>query len=88
MPRIVISPGRVKLWVSARETYAWANRPGNRWPCSQLSFRRFYAEFDTNGLCDFTLDGQGLGSRDLDSNELTACCRDMIGKRDTQGANV
>ena len=66
----------VKIWLSARDTYAWANnRPGASWPCSQLSGHRLFAEFDDGDLVDMTIDGK---DRDCDVNEFSAITDDAI----------
>jgi hypothetical protein len=39
-----------RMSLSARETYAWANKPGSVWPCSEISNRRLSVEIDRNGL--------------------------------------
>lgn len=75
--KTTISPTCIKIWVSARETSEWASKPGARWPCSQLSGRRFFAEFDRKGLCAFDIDG-GRGPQDVDANELNAICADIL----------
>lgn len=48
----------VKLWLSANDTYAWANRPGAAWPCSFLAGKRLFAEFDDGDLVDYAVDGK------------------------------
>lgn len=73
--KIQINPTSVNLWLSANDTDQWANRAGSHWPCSQLSESRVFASFDTNGLCDFTVDGK---SADVDGNELSAICADHL----------
>lgn len=78
--RTAIDQHGVTLWASARDTYAWAHRPGESWPCSQLSGRRVVACFDRNGLCDLSIDG-GRGDQDVDGNELSALCADMLAAR-------
>lgn len=77
--RVQITPNTVKLWASARDTYKWANRDGARWPCSQLENRRFFAEFDANGLLNFTLDGRD--GAPADANEFNACTSDLLRAR-------
>jgi hypothetical protein len=68
-----------KLWLSANDTYAWAHKPGAAWPCSQLSGRRLFAEFDRRGdLVDMSIDG-GRGEQDCDSNEFNAIVTDYLG---------
>jgi hypothetical protein len=65
----------VKLWLSANETWQWANSEGERWPCSQLAGSRLFAEFDRNGLCDLAIDGK---SGDCDANEFSAIASDFL----------
>jgi len=68
----------VKLWASATDTYAWAHRTGEGWPCSTLSGRRFFAEFQDGNLVDFSLNG-GRGPQDCDAHELNAFVEDAFG---------
>lgn len=75
--RVLDNGNSVTLWASARDTYDWAHKPGAAWPCSTLSGRRFVAVFDSNGLCDLSLDG-GRGEQDCDSWELSAMCADFL----------
>ena len=64
-----------KIWLSARDTYNWANRPDS-WPCSFLSDRRVFAEFDAGGdLVDLQIDG-GRGDQDCPADEFNACIED------------
>lgn len=79
--RIKQSEHGTKLWLSASDTYAWANRAGARWPGSQLADRRLFAEFDSHGdLVDLSLDG-GRGEQDCDGNEFNACVGDHLRQR-------
>lgn len=64
-----------QLCLSAKETQAWAHKPGASWPCSELAGRSICAAVDQNGLCDFALDGQFA---DVDGNELSACIADHL----------
>lgn len=73
--RTIITPHCVKLWLSARDTSEWANRPGESWPGSQLAGRRVFAEFDRNGLCDLAIDGR---SQDCDAGEFNAITSDFL----------
>ncbi len=70
-----INPTSVKLWLSANDTYDWAHKAGASWPCSQLSDKRLFVEFDTNGLCDIAIDGK---PDDCDANELNAMVSDYL----------
>lgn len=68
--------GYFKIWLSARDTYNWAHRPGATWPCSFLSDRQVFAEFDLAGdLVDLQIDG-GRGDQDCPADEFTACIDD------------
>jgi len=70
----------VTVWLSARETYAWAHRRGASWPCSFLAGRRVVAQFDADGLWDLDIDG-GRGDQDCPSDELSACIADYLADR-------
>jgi len=65
------------MWLSARDTYAWANKPGAVWPCSKLAGHRCVIDVDRHGLCGLTFDGQeeNVG---LDRNELDAIVADHL----------
>lgn len=63
------------LWLSAKETYDWAHKPGASWPCSQCAGERIFVQVDSNGLCDFTQDGV---SADIDGAELEAIVADHL----------
>ena len=76
--RVMICGSSVKLWLSANETRAWAQRPGASWPCSQLSGKRLFAEFDANGLLDIAINGRNL---DCDATEFNACTSDHLATR-------
>lgn len=50
MPRF--EPGEYgydTLHLSADDTEAWANRPGDHWPCSKLAGKHIRIEFDPRG---------------------------------------
>lgn len=64
-----------KLWLSVNDTADWANRPGNKWPCSQLSDKRLFVEYDDCGLIDITINGK-IG--DCNSVEFKAIVSDHI----------
>lgn len=44
--RILDHGNSVAIWLSARDTYEWARKPGAAWPCSQLEGRRLYVRQD------------------------------------------
>ena len=69
--RVQVTDNAIKLWASKSDTYEWSFW----WPCSQLKCNRFFAEFDANGLCDFTLNGK---EADVDATELSACAADLL----------
>lgn len=74
--RIRRNSGCLQVWLSARDTYNWAHKPGAIWPCSTLSSNRLYAEFDSKGnLVDFTINGK---SGDCDVNEFNAIISDLV----------
>ena len=78
--RIMAQPNNTgyTIWLSAKDTYNWAHRPGARWPCSELSNNRFVACVDSNGLCDFSLNGSNQGDDDVSGDELSACIADHL----------
>ena len=65
----------VKLWLSANDTYCSAHRPGECWPCSELSGKRLFVEFDRGGLVDLAINGR-MG--DCPAHELTAIVSDHL----------
>ena len=68
--------GVTRLWLSARETSEWARRPGASWPCSQITGRPLYAEFDRHGdLIDYRLSG---ASMDVSCDEFDAITSDFL----------
>lgn len=73
--RTVIGLESVAVWIDARETSDWARR----WPCSTLRGKRVRAEFDTNGLLDYAVDGR-MGE-DLDSHEFNALTSDFLARK-------
>jgi len=67
----------VQIWLSARDTYDWAHKVGAAWPCSTLANKRIFAAFDTNSLCDVTVNGnQGLNM--MDGAEFNAITSDFL----------
>lgn len=77
--RTKVDGNDVLIWASADDTYDWANGyvDGLRWPCSQLSDKRFFAAFDSNGLYELTVNGKDA-PEDLQSDELNACISDLL----------
>lgn len=81
--RIVKTAHGIKLWASARDTAQWARKgsPTGWWPCSELSGRRLFAEFASNGdLVDMALDG-GRGEQDIGAAEFGAFVEDALNGR-------
>jgi len=79
--RIKRSDQGVKLWLSGNDTYNWAHQAGNSWPCSQLSGKRLFVEYDVNGdLVDVAVNNNKdlTDLRDLDNNELNAIVADHV----------
>ena len=60
-----------KMSLSARDTYAWAHKPGASWPCSTVEDGPLWHEVDSNGLCD-------INDADLDETELAAIVADHL----------
>ena len=70
-----VSDTGARLWLSANDTYGWAHRPGERWPCSELSGKRLFVEFDRGGLVDLAINGR-MG--DCPADELNAIVSDHL----------
>lgn len=70
-----ITPTHVSLWLSARETQSWADRPGACWSCSTIAGRSLFVQFDSNGLVDLTTRPE---REDIDGNELSAIAADHL----------
>ena len=80
MKLYVVTDTQVNVGLSAAETEAWARgcAPADgHWPCSELSGRRLFAAFDTNGIVELEIDG-GHGDQDVDHDELYACLSDYL----------
>uniref|UniRef100_A0A6M3K9G9 Uncharacterized protein n=1 Tax=viral metagenome TaxID=1070528 RepID=A0A6M3K9G9_9ZZZZ len=89
---LVAFDGRVvEIDASINETWTWANRHGNRWPCSTIASRAIFAIFDPNGLAwmeaqEEMEDDNGALSMlpvdDIDGGEFDAwvadCLRDAL----------
>ena len=80
--RIKREEGCVKVWASASDTFEWAHRPMNAWPCSQLSGKRLFAEFWDGDLVDYTVNGKS--GIDLDATEFNAFIEDALGSVNPQ----
>lgn len=72
-----------KIWLSANDTYRFATgyyRRG-KWPCSFLSGKMVFVEFDNRGdLVDLVINN-GKGEQDCQNNELMACIEANLTKR-------
>ena len=66
-----------KLWLTAQDTYTWANRPGALWPCSTLAGKTLYAEFDGPDLVAMSVD-DGHGDQDIPADEFNAITSDFL----------
>ena len=62
------------IWLSARDTYEWAHRPGAAWPCSTLADKRVCASFDAHGLVESTVNGRW--DNECDGHEFNAVIAD------------
>lgn len=45
MSRVIVGPSSVALWVSRRETQAWARKEGEAWPCSITAGNSLHIEY-------------------------------------------
>jgi hypothetical protein len=76
--RLQMTDSGVRLWLSANDTYNWATRPRDSWPCSELSGNRLFVEYDRGGLVDLAINGR---LSDCPAHELAAIVSDhMRGK--------
>lgn len=69
--------GAYQVWLSAKDSWGFANQPGNRWVCSETSGRRFRLSFDRKGeLMECVIDGRcpGVG---IGLDELNALLREV-----------
>ena len=62
----------VKLWLSGNDTWDWAHRPGESWPCSHLAGRRLFAEFQNGDLIDYRISGPNIGCDATEFNAITS----------------
>ena len=79
--RALVQKDGFVLWLSADDTYNWANKPHAHWPCSTLSNKRMVAVFDSNGLCDISVNGRVAGDGELsaiDGTEFSAIVADFM----------
>jgi hypothetical protein len=69
--RVQQQPGNTgyTMRLSERDTHMWAHKSNAMWPCSDCSDHRIVVCVDSNGLCDFAMDGK---SADMDGTELAA----------------
>lgn len=81
--RLSVYDGFYVLSLSARETEAWATRPGGVWPCSTLRGKRLRVTVDTNGICDYAINGRQPTAETIDRHELEAIVADY-----TAGTNA
>ena len=75
--RMEVSEYGIKIWISANDTCAWASghNNGKRWPCSVVSGRNIWAEFDTDGnLTDIS----HPGIDDIPCHEFNAIISDTL----------
>jgi len=80
--RISIQDASFTIWLSASDTWTWANGYRSRseghdpecWPCSTIEDKRIRASFDDNGIVDLTVNGRD--DDDIDGSELSCCVAD------------
>lgn len=68
----------IKLWLSAKDTYQWANKPGGAWPCSYLAGKRLFAEFYDGDLVDYTVNSKCDKIPGVSADEFNAITSDFI----------
>lgn len=71
----------VTIEATGAQLYAWANRPGCFWPCSELApLDSIRVAFDSDGLLEIAcqLDGKDDAAEDLTSDELNAWSSDVL----------
>lgn len=73
----------IKLWLDAEDTWQWARRPGDLWPCSYIAGKTLYAEFSNGDLVDYALDGSSDEALNVSSDEFIAITSDFITGRAT-----
>ena len=73
--RTQVNGSTTKIWLSANGTYDWAHKIGASWPCSTLSNRRVFAEFDDGDLIDIVIDGKSADN--IDAHEFNAMIADL-----------
>jgi len=78
--QLFVGDNNITIKLSASDTWNWARRAGNSWPCSTLEDKRLVAEFDDNGLCDLTVNGRD-DFDEIDSHELNAIVADHLRDR-------
>jgi hypothetical protein len=66
------TPDGYRMRLSADDTFAWAHRPGARWPCSTLSGHEIVVVVDECGLVDYS------GPDGADGWELDAIVSDFL----------
>ena len=66
-----------KLWLSVRDTYDWAHRDGAMWPCSYLSGKPLFAEFNNGDLVDIAI-SYGRYTENCPGDEFTAITDDFL----------
>ena len=67
------------LELGVNETYQWANKPNNKWPCSYVNNESLFVEFDKNGLVDLKINDT-YNNDYIPNNELNAIVWDHLPK--------
>jgi len=71
-PYGTVHDGGDRLTADAWQSWEWAHRPRNRWPCSTLADRRVSAALDHGDLVDVR------APADIDGYELEAWIEDVL----------
>ncbi len=74
--RTHITPEQITLWLSKRDTYAWARKYDAAWPGSTIAGKSLMAVFDDNGLVYIAINGMADG--EVDGGEFNAITSDFL----------
>lgn len=66
----------IYITLSPTDTYRWAHRHNNYWPCSELSGKRVQALFDDTGLLEFKVNNKD--DVEVDHHEFNAIISDHL----------
>ena len=79
--RLKTDGAMIRLWLSANDTYEWAHKSGEVWPCSRLSGKAVYIEIEksSDNIIEIKVNGRVPGNRVIDDHsELYALVGDKL----------